>query len=118
MPAPSRAMAVTPAPEVIPVPAAGCYFVASASVVGGWRRVDARTKTCSCPAGRRALPGGKPCRHLSAVYAFEGQRAAEREGLTPPKCCRGVGCRDCGWTGTVEGYEHRRSFQALVVYGR
>jgi hypothetical protein len=112
----ARALAVVDPPEVIPAPESGCYFVASASVVGGYRKVDARTKTCSCPAGRRAKPGGKPCRHLTAVYEFEGRRQAEREGLTPPTCCRGVGCRACGYTGTVEGYEHRRSFQARM-YG-
>jgi hypothetical protein len=62
---------------------------------------------------------GKPFDHgcNSGACSLECEkRAAEREGLTPPTCCRGVGCRACGYTGTVEGYEHRRSFQGRM-YG-
>lgn len=72
----SAAVAPAPRPEVIPVPEAGVYFVSSASVPGAWRRVDARTRTCSCPAGRNHERGGTPCRHLSACYEHAGRQAA------------------------------------------
>lgn len=106
----SSSAAVPPLPAVVPVPAEGCYFAPSATKPGVYYRVDASTG-CTCPAGQH----GNVCRHLRAAYEYAGRQNAK---ALPPACCRGVGCGDCNWTGTREGFDQRWATHDAIVYGR